>query len=364
MFTGGRVIGYLGPPSPHLDALRAVVEPTGGRVVFLPDSPSAGCYRGRLFGRTRRWAAQLRGTRDREFLWETLTTIDQEKVDVVLAYWGTNPLADIRAIREARPNLPCVLMALCHPSGLSASRVRLQNWMMRRAGRYLSGIVYPSERMADYFRANVFGGSAPPGIVVRPCWPGAWHAAEPTQPVSHIPAVVFLGRMDGGQPCDDVREQIHSVTQSGVFVWHVTGGRNLAADRFRRTFRPDSVEAVIRFANGFDAALVWYNTSVCARTDRFAQTIPDRLISAVAAGVPVAIPRRGYGACYEYLADYPAVIPFDTPAELATVLWDRDRVAQLRAAAWAARDSYRAEEEWPQLSSFLDDVTSGVTGRC
>ena len=103
-----------------------------------------------------------------------------------------------------------------------------------------------------------------------------------------------------------------------------------------------------------DASLIAYNTQACARDDRFWLTIPDRLITTVAAGVPVAIPRQGYAAVKSYLANYPAVIEFDSAKELAAALSDRPQVARLRAAAWSARQNYDAARYGPTLARFLE----------
>jgi hypothetical protein len=172
---------------------------------------------------------------------------------------------------------------------------------------------------------------------------------------------VFLGRMDGGQPCDDVRRLLDALAGERVRVHHVKGGA-AAAHPYRVPFPPTDVPGVVAHARRFDASLVAYNSAVCRSAERFRNTVPDRLISSVAAGVPVALPRAGYDACDEYLADYPAVIRFDTPAELAAALRDRPRVAELRAAARAAQAKYRAEADDDRLAGFLADAAGWGAG--
>lgn len=87
-------------------------------------------------------------------------------------------------------------------------------------------------------------------------------------------------------------------------------------------------------------------------------TVPDRVLSSVAAGVPIAIPRRGYAASKTYLRDYGAVIEFDTPRDLKDRLSDRDELRALRERAWHARRGYVAEAHAGRLAQFLSALAT------
>lgn len=93
---------------------------------------------------------------------------------------------------------------------------------------------------------------------------------------------------------------------------------------------------------------------MAARADRFHLTVPDRLITSVAAGVPIALPKRGYSAAKSYLKDYPAVIEFESPSELAQTLVDRPRISGLRDAAWISRQRDAASQHGGDLQRFLE----------
>ena len=124
----------------------------------------------------------------------------------------------------------------------------------------------------------------------------------------------------------------------------------------RKPFRPLSQPDLIQWMGSFDASLIAYNTNACARNDRFSMSVPDRLISSVAAGVPIAIPAQGYGAMKSYLKDYPATIEFDSPQSLATALADRPRISALRKLAWKTRRAYSAECHGSALQQFLEKL--------
>ncbi|MDA0590616.1 MAG: hypothetical protein O2820_21620 [Planctomycetota bacterium] len=55
-----------------------------------------------------------------------------------------------------------------------------------------------------------------------------------------------------------------------------------------------------------------------------------------------------------YLADYPAVVEFETASDLAAALADRSQIARLREAAWNARGNCDATRHGPKLARFLE----------
>jgi hypothetical protein len=124
----------------------------------------------------------------------------------------------------------------------------------------------------------------------------------------------------------------------------------------RRTFKPQSQSDLIARMATHDASLIAYNTAACQRDDRFWLTVPDRLLSSVAAGVPVAVPRVGYTGLKQYLAHYPAMIEFDNAQHLHEQLADRGLIKRLREQAWRARQQYTAEQHAAPLTHFLNGL--------
>ena len=56
------------------------------------------------------------------------------------------------------------------------------------------------------------------------------------------------------------------------------------------------------------------------------------------------------------LADHPAVISFESFADLARQLADRPRIAAMRQAAWQGRSRHAAEWQGPRLCRFLEEL--------
>src|SRR5207247_7995455 len=119
---------------------------------------------------------------------------------------------------------------------------------------------------------------------------------------------------------------MRAILDSGIDLHHCYSAETDDGHPRRKPFRPMSLPDLIQKMASFDASLIAYNTGACPRADRFELTIPDRLITSVAAGVPVAIPKQGYSAAKSYLKDYPAVIQFDSPDNLRKAISDRQCV--------------------------------------
>jgi hypothetical protein len=356
----GWTLAYLGPDTPHADALEAFASRQGANVIRCPDSAQMGLYRGSMLRRGRRSITQLFGRPPQAFVRRTLAELDRHSVRLLLCYWGVNPLGDVRAIRRARPNLPCIAVMLCHPTALTSWRIAWQNQVFHASLSALSGVIFPSTTMAKSLPMVDEARS----LVARPLWPGDWHSSNepitaPTRPQTvSKPRLIFLGRMDGGQPCDNLRPLIRQLTAVGVEVHHVIRDGERPEEGCVG-FPPQPLPAVIAHTRQFDASLVAYNLDVCPRTDRFRNTIPDRLISSVAAGVPIALPTEGFDAVTEYLKDYPAILRFRTPNELANQLRESSMISQLRVQAQQAQSLYRAERDDQLWVDFLKVCAAG-----
>ena len=354
-------VTFLGPEIEHRDSLAEMLEGRTGGLNWVPDSFSfLKRHRERPRARLVRLVDQIRGTSDRGYLTYATRALDESASRLIIAYWGTIPLPDLLAVKKARSDQKLVLMVLCYPLALTRLGISRQNFFMRRAARFLDGFLFPSEEMRTYFRDNVFDGLAPPTAVIPPCWPATFQASTRSLPAENTPNLIYAGRTDlAGKtihPGDDIRDLMRSILQSGIELHHVYSPETDDGHPRRRLFQPLSLSGLIGLMSSFDASLIAYNTGACARDDRFRLTVPDRLVTSVAGGVPIAVPRQGYHAVKSYLKDYPAVIEFDSAGELADRLADRQLVFRLRNSAWAARRSYVAKEHGATLQGFIEEL--------
>ncbi|MFM2052457.1 MAG: hypothetical protein RL456_494 [Pseudomonadota bacterium] len=356
-------VTLLGPDIDHRASLEAMLGDQVGSTAWIHDSSVLYHARRPTLGRrVRRALDQVTGTQDPEFRQGLTRHLDEHGSDVVVAYWGTNPLADLLAVRKLRPRVKLVLMVLCFPLALEGPGIARQHWLMRRAARHIDGLLFPSVAMQRYFHEHRLlpGDGSVDELVLPPCWPASFqpHGAQERQPATAERAnLIFVGRTDLSHAtihaADDLRTAMREVLDTGVELHHVRSPETTDGHPMRRPFEPASQADLIRRMATHDASLIKYNTEACSRPDRFDVTVPDRLITSVAAGVPIALPEQGYQGSKEYLARYPAVIQFRSMADLAAQLADRGRVAELREQAWKARHHYAAEAHGPALAAFL-----------
>jgi hypothetical protein len=356
-------IAYMGPPIQHRESLRLAFRDIGIELAEIYDHLS---WPGRddsaphssLGARSARIRAQFFGTNDERYLEETLRLLDAGNVTHVLAFWGTRPLADIKALRRKRPHLKFILNVLCHPIGLTPLTVKLQHLVMGSAMKSLDGLVVSSVHMQKYFHQNIPGSRSVSTLVLPPCWSEEFARKVPLEQLSERPNVVFLGRTDwrDGQASDNVAGSLRALMREGIDVHYNRSPESEIDDEHACPFDGMDIEQLTNFAARFDASLIVYELANAQIADRFDVTVPDRLITSVAAGIPIAMPADGYSACKEYLRQYGALIEYRSMADLAAQLRDRARVKHLRAIAFERFKKYRAEKYLPSLMNFLEGL--------
>jgi glycosyltransferase involved in cell wall biosynthesis len=366
----GHAIGYLGRSVDHLRNLTLLLDSTHREVVELPVSSKLPGFNrtpallgwkpaSMLWRRGHRVLEQLHGTHDQDFIRMVSQVVDEHELDCVIAYWSTQKLGDLMAIKRVRPKVKLILNLLCHPLGLTAVKVGMQNWHFRRSVGYLDGLIIPSEAMREYLERHVLQGHKIPLLIWPPYFAQHFFPKRRKEPCANTPNILFMGRMDyyHAQPSDDVRGFIDALLDQGVHTYHCEAdgyGPHPKRHPFPYMTLPEAEE----FATQFDASLILYNLEACQRTERFEVTVFDRLVASVTAGIPIAIPAQGYAASREYLKDYEAVIEFSSPAELAAKLADRQAMARLRAIARERSASYIGERRLGPLMDFLNRIVN------
>ncbi len=362
MSTSHRLsITLLGPEIDHKKSLQAMLAAWGSALTWLPDSISLSRGRTLTAGQRIRSAFdRLTSTHDIGFLDRVCRHLDESRTDVIVAYWGTGPLADIAAIKRRRPRIKIALMVLCFPLAFDTIGLKRQHWLMRHAAPCLDGILYPNAAMQEYFHRRVLdrGGTHLKESILNPCWPRGYQAiARNGEPAFDRPNLIYVGRTDlSGSTvhvADDLRPLMREILENRIELHHVRSAETADGHPYRRPFEPLDQAALIARMAAHDASLIAYNAAACRRTERLELTVPDRLLTSVAAGVPIAIPSIGYSGSKQYLAEYPAVIEFDSVPDLKRQLEDRERIKSLHEAAWQARKLYTAEAQGELLARFL-----------
>lgn len=349
----------IGPDIPHRQSLLVMLEALAISACSADDSHTFRSRRGPdLRSRFVRGMDLAFGTRDQDYLDYVLAEIDRSSADVLIFYWGTLPLADIVAIKRLRPRLKTMLMLLCYPLSLSTAGIVRQWAVLQRAMPSIDALICPTAEMQDYLERNLLGGRRRPLIgVVAPCWPDSMCPSVRSEDIADQPNLVYVGRTDlSGRTvhkADDIRGLMHGVLDAGIELHHAYSPETDDGHPRRKQFKPLSVGDLMAVMSGFDASLVAYNTDACRRTDRFDLTVPDRLLSSVLAGVPIALPADGYAASRSYLCDYAAVLTFSSPEDLHRQLADREQISRLKDVAWKSRRRYVAERQAGALGGLV-----------
>ena len=350
----------------HRDVLVKALAGEGYPVTLISDSiswwkaNSGGPHSGKALDRIQRIWQQLAGTNEPGYMRYALDLIDRNRINTVVAYWGTLPLPDILGLKRARPSVRFVLHLLCHPLGLTFGRIAMQNMIFRNAVRGLDGIIYSSSAMQEYVETKILGRRRVPGLLYKPCWTSDYLAADGLEELHENPNIIYLGRMDWrhAQPCDDVRALLTGLMEEGINVHFSMSNDGGIEHPHARPFEPLSLKEIPAFGSQFDASLVAYNMGAVPCADRFDNTVPDRLITSVCLGVPIAVPSEGFAASKEYLEQLDAVIVYESAADLAAQLRNRIRIRELRAKAQRNISKYTAEQKIPELLGFLSALPS------
>jgi hypothetical protein len=355
-------ITLLGPPIEHRDSLNEMLEGRVANASWFPDSHSflAGQRSRGVWSRLVRVHDQLFGTSATDYKDQLVRALDANPHNLVIAYWGTIPLPDLALVKRVRPQVKIVLMMLCYPLALTTLGIYRQQYFLRRSARLLDGILYPSHEMKEYVQARVFKERLVPSLVLPPCWPAHYQAASVQWSADTVSKLIFVGRTDLSSPtihpADDIRPMMRDLLDAGIELHHAYSPETDDGHPKRKPFPHISLREVIAMMGRFDASLICYNTAACHRDDRFSLTVFDRLLTSVAAGIPIAIPAQGYAAAKSYLKQYPAVIEFNSPADLAEKLAVRSDIERLHRAASDARSHYTAKSQAEQLERFCEQL--------
>ncbi len=357
---GSTRICLLGPPIEHRESILTAVRTFASEVTWLPDLGTYLRSHGKRRSGARRFIDMTHGIGNTSYLDLLKSEIERVKPSLVIAYWGTLPLSEIRTLRCSYPDIKIALVMLCYPLGLSTGEILRQHLALRSVTRFIDAIVCPTNDMVVYLQQRVLGKNPPHLHVVQPCWPKGMLASERPLPAMEAPNLIFAGRTDmqskNFQKGDDVRASLQEILDAGLHLYHASSSTAFAPHPKRHAFTPLGVTGLINGMAAYDASLIMYNLDACRRRERFDLTVPDRLISSVAAGVPIAISREGYSASKSYLRRYGAMIEFSDWNDLYRKLADRGRVRAAKQQAWENRLYYTAENSGAEYEALAGTI--------
>jgi hypothetical protein len=121
-------------------------------------------------------------------------------------------------------------------------------------------------------------------------------------------------------------------------------------------FTDDQVYAgeLAQYAHGFDAALITYGIN--QRRERFRTTLPTRFLSALTAGIPIAVRGGLFDAVESYVERHRIGFRYADSRDLRAILDDRERMAAYRRNAIAHLRTIGGETQGAEFDKILGAV--------
>ncbi len=231
----------------------------------------------------------------------------KNNVGFVFAHWGVGVLPEVALVKSVAPELPVILNMETFPTASSGGlREVTERYIFRRMAWAIDGLIIPTDEMASLiFKLVPFLKKKP--VYMKPFYyPKEFAPTEFLQKLSardHRPHVVFMGQFDTRHLINDVRQEILALANAGIIV-HCARTFNLEHPNVVQ-FEPFSGEDLVSgkltsYMTQFDACLVTYAAKMRPPL-RFKTSFPSRFLIALAAGVPIVLPRGKFKAMESFI---------------------------------------------------------------
>ncbi|MGH7456812.1 MAG: hypothetical protein ACRENG_36015, partial [bacterium] len=223
-----------------------------------------------------------------------------EPIDFVFAHWGVGVLPEVALLKhhEKTSHLPVILNMETFPTSWKKGwREHAELMIFKHVAPYLSGVIVPGPEMAEVIN-KIASELSPRNIFIKPFhYPRQFVSMPDRHKLIADKEIVFMGQMDFSRSLNNVTQQIKDLASAGVIV-HCAPIEGLAHPNIH-FFKPFGGEAlasgeIASFMRQFRACLVTYN--VPRRALRFQISLPSRFLIALAAAVPILLPKNYFGA--------------------------------------------------------------------
>lgn len=296
-----------------------------------------------------------------------LTRLVQDSgAEVVYGFWGVGSMPEQRALQRAKAPQALVHQFQTYPLGKALqAQPRPASPIERSILGRLDGRIHASPQMDAYLDAAL---RPVRGVdeTLPEAWGGFMRAGRPLERLSDgdgVPHVVHIG-VPPQQPGshDDVLPQLTAIAAQGVAVHAVEGFAGPGIHNFPRMGLAQLMEGhVATFLTQFDALVLPVNAPPGLQW--FAGNFPARFLSAISAGLPVAVPRGIFGAVQDFVVKEGNGFIYDAPQDLAAKVRDEAALAKARKLAEALQREHTLDRFLPRYQRFLDRVLDHTSGR-
>jgi len=284
----------------------------------------------------------------------------EKEIELVYGSWGSIGLPELRSIKKF--NVPVVYEFLTYPAGFSETAEKIENFFNKSIINSLAGLVFASPTMLNYME-NIFGLHQRNKLVFPESYSKRCFYQKRLPLLSDDdgePHLVFIG------VSYDIFPQIEEILRKRIHVHlcETASIKNrLRKSRFKNfchVFRKTGVGALFdgsfaTFLTQFDACLVTYDLRR-ATGARLSNSVPNRFSFALAAGIPIALPRGYFKSCEDIVNRHQIGFAYLNCDELKNKLNNRDLMDDYRHNTRAKSHIFTLEDNFDKIDKFLRRV--------
>ena len=296
---------------------------------------------------------------DRETLKRISECVTGNDVDVVFAWWSSDVMYELLAIRKIFPKLPIVHGLFIYPNSVDRWKLHFEDALYSRVLSQLDLRLHSGRASLEYLQQK-FGVLDNGRDMVFPQPLSEKYFFDTRLPLlskqDGQPHIVYLGRTDFSRDPrkvkDDVRPILKNLTDARIHVHIGDTKSKVPQSSYLHTFqhRPMENRELANFITQFDACLVAYNIKRKCYKGRFDSGMPARFLSGLAGGIPIVIPKGTMRTCEEFIERRGIGFGFNGGTELAEKLKTVEIMRPLQHRAQAMAHQLTFEKNIDSLS--------------
>jgi hypothetical protein len=296
-------------------------------------------------------------------------TIRSIQPHFAIVHYGAISIRYARILKRTYSKFPLIDIVNVLPSALSFSpsnryitekkieELNYRYWLKR-----LDGVIFASQEMFDFARGK-FGVDERRACILPDYLPEAFHYNGDTDLThqknyeSHDPRVIFLGAPERwGHVIDELDNEFMSMAKEHIHIFSASISDKVVSTGFGHQYPLFTDQEVFtgkfsEYIAQFDAAIMTYN--VPQREERFRSTLPTRFVSALTAGIPIAVKGGFFDACERFVEVNEVGFVYTDASDLRNKLMDVVELSKYRFNANTKRKNMTAESQGEELRKFV-----------
>jgi hypothetical protein len=294
-----------------------------------------------------------------------LKTLKEKSIEVIYCSWSITGFPEIKAIQEENANIPIILSIQTYPfrGTTVVGNNYEENKEIKKIFENLDGRIHCSKTMHEFMHNNFDLYKHGSDLITMGYFRERYFYKNRLQLLSEKdrePHLIFIGNTQFSQRImDDVRQQIYDITQKGIHVHFSSTYDRIKDSPYIHMFQPFSHQQLLNgefatYMTQFDACIVLYN--IDRQYFRFNNSLPERFLFALNAGIPIVVPKKYFGSCEEIINNYQIGFSYGSLVELKEQLAIKEIMDEYRDNAIQAASKLTFENNFYILDKFIKDI--------